>query len=349
MRHLDSIRPLAERVQILSGRAADGGLYASLTADEATGRPVLEDVLVNGRLVRRPKLVVNGLKAFFDQALAGASTPEKALELGRRQAAVFREALEDQTGRKQQALNALRVTTVDNYIRAKSNWALFFRPVTLADDESPVFRHTYRNEVTIRYLGEDGSVQTVRAVAAQKLVYPDLRLLSSERVGYPVRDIYNGDISVAAQRTVDIGFDLAAKVDAECKRMLDGGFAAFTTTGEKLDRTYVKNTRLVAANLPTTNDLALADNGPNTKFRLECLTAALRYCAQWTGLFPDGDLAPTGVVIVPSIDAADIADQFSPTGNYSSEVSNQVLAGGEGERVEGQRRGGGEAGGQCDP
>jgi hypothetical protein len=131
--------------------------------------------------------------------------------------------------------------------------------------------------------------------------------------------------------------------------LLDGSFAAFTTTGEKLDRTYVKNTRLVAANLPTTNDLTLADNGPNTKFRLECLTAALRYCAQWTGLFPDGDLAPTGVVIVPSIDAADIADQFSPTGNYSSEVSNQVLAGGEGERVEGQRRGGGEAGGQCDP
>jgi hypothetical protein len=232
-------------------------------------------------------------------------------------------------------LNALRSTTIDLYVRAMSNFTAFFKTVPLQPNEQVAFIHTFRNPVSVRYIGQDGSPRTAKAVKAQKQLFIDMRELHSDEVEYAVRDINLGtDVAAAAQATVDIGWDMANKVDLEAFTLLTAGrstvgqgiYGPFNLTGAPLSRTWIPNARILPPNLPDTNDLALADNsatGATSRFRMDVIRAIMHYCNRWANVW-GAPIRPTGLVLVPSLDATDLALEVTPT---SLIFPNQVAEG----------------------
>jgi hypothetical protein len=260
-----------------------------------------------------------GLDKVFEAALA-AAVPENVQKLRK-----LMERARNKDADAVSELNALRTTTIDLYVRAMSNFTSFFRPVNLQPNEQACFVHTFRNPVAVRFMGQDGGVKQVKAVKAQRPMFIDMREITTDAIGYQVRDINLGpDISAAAQATVDLGWEMANKVDYEAYVMLTGGksttkqsvFGKFNLTGAALDRTWIPNDRIVAANLPDTNDLVLDDNGTgagqSNKFRLNVCKAIVRYCEKWGNIW-GAPLRPTGLIHVPSIDVTDLADEITPT------------------------------------
>ena len=236
----------------------------------------------------------------------------------------------------------LRMETVDLYVRATSQFAsLFFETVTLKDNEQFCVEHSYRNPTSVRYVGQDGGGRTHKLVKARKQTFVDVRELMSEPVGYQMRDIQQGaDVAAAAQATVDTGWDLTNKTDADAFNLMNGGtvngvnwgtgvYGPFTTTGAKLNRTWVPNPRINPANLPTTNDLVLADNGTSTGqsnlFRFSAFEAIVNYCDSFANIF-GAPLRPTGMVLIPSSESTALAKQIVPTGLFFNEVAAGVLA-----------------------
>ena len=236
------------------------------------------------------------------------------------------------------ALNALRMETIDLSLRATSQFAsLFFEPIRLGDDEQVCIMTTYQNRTRVKYLAEDGGAETLKAVRAGKKIYRDLRELSTRSITYPVRDVNGGPAVVdAARATFDLAFDMANKVDTEAFNILHGGtinglsygtsiYGAFTTTGASLDRTYLINARAQTANLPTTNliiNSALDDSAATNKFRLAVIRAIIKYCDSWGGVL--GSLRPTGVILIPSSETTQLAEGITPTGQYSSQITEQI-------------------------
>jgi len=260
-----------------------------------------------------------GLDKTFEAALA-APVPENVQKLRK-----LMERARNKDAEAVSELCALRTTTIDLYVRAMSNFTAFFRSVNLKPDEQACFIHTFRNPVAVRYRGQDGGVKQVKAVRAQRPMFIDMREITTDAVGYQIRDINLGpDVAAAAQATVDLSWDMTNKVDYEAYLMMTAGksmakngvFGAFNATGAPLDQTYIPNDRIVTANLPTTNDVVLTDNGTganqSNKFRLNVCKAIIRYCEKWGNIW-GAPLRPTGLILVPSIDATDLADEITPT------------------------------------
>lgn len=263
-----------------------------------------------------------GLDAVFTEALGFADDVAYLKKMG-----TLMERARNKDPEAATELNALRSTTIELFVRATSNFAtLFFNQVTLQPNEQAVYIHSFRNEVNVRYIGQDGDSRQVKAVKAQKQVFIDMRELTTDEVVYPIRDINLGpDVNAAAKATVDLAFDMANKVDVLAKTLLDTTYGVFTTTGASLSRTWIPNSRIVSSNLPSTNILTLDDNSGTTKFRLKVIRAILKYCNQWGGIW-NTPLRPTGQILVPSLEVTDLADEILPTGNTFNAVAQGVLA-----------------------
>ncbi|HVM48382.1 MAG TPA: hypothetical protein VMU04_10160 [Candidatus Acidoferrum sp.] len=266
---------------------------------------------------------LRGLDKTFEAALN--QTDEQRQKLGKLLERARRGQVEAAT-----ELNALRTTTIDLYVRAMSNFIAFFRPVNLEPNEQACFVHTFRNPVAVRYMGQDGGVKSVKAVKAQRPIFIDMREITSDAVGYQIRDLNLGpDVAAAAQATVDIGWDMANKVDFEAYTMMTSGestlgtgyegysiYGPFNLTGTELSRTWIPNDRILPSNLPTTNDLVLSDNGSgegqSNQFRLAVFRAILKYCEAWGNIWGT-PIRPTGMILVSSADVTDLASEITPT------------------------------------
>lgn len=222
------------------------------------------------------------------------------------------------------ALCGLRMEMATNYILASTDFSSFFETVSLANNERPVFQSTTKNEVLFRYIAQDGSARRRKITNPTTETLIDLKLLSSEYQKYHLFDIYNGDVSAAAQATFDIGRDLGLQYDKILFDLLDGSIDSFVTTGAEQNRTFKAHSRINVSNLPTTNLITLDDNSGSTKFRYKVLREIVRYCESWGNAFPDGPLAPTGVIVVPSKDIADLADEVTPTSTATNAVTEAV-------------------------
>lgn len=226
-----------------------------------------------------------------------------------------------------QELNALWMETINLYIRAKSNFLMFFRPVTLQPNEQVCYESTYNNEIDVSYIGQDGGPRTRKAVAAKKQTFFDMKELHSEEVGYQIRDINLGpDIATMAQKTVDIAWDMEAKLNDLAKTLYLTLLGSFTTTGAKLSRTYIPNQYIVGANLPTTNVLSATSNGPTTLFRMDCIRKIARYAGQWADVWGQ-PITPTGVILISSKDALDLSEELIPTGATNNSTADKIIAG----------------------
>ncbi len=261
---------------------------------------------------------LGGLDKVFESALA--QTDEQRAALGK-----LMERARNRDSEAITELNALRSTTIDLYVRAMSNFISFFRPVTLQPNEQACYISTFRNPVSVRYMGQDGGVKTVKAVRAQRPVFVDMRELTTDEVGYQVRDINLGpDIAASAQATVDVSWDMANKVDYAAFLMMTAGtsltgkgiYGDFNLTGAPLDRTWIPNDRILASNLPTSNDMHCPDNGTgagqSNKFRLQVIRTIMAYCEAWGNVW-GAPIRPTGLIMVSSADVTQLSSEIQPT------------------------------------
>ena len=295
----DQIKGMIERATILNGRTLDG-------KDLATA--------VGQRLK-------DSLAAMDDEAQNKASVK------------LHQEAMHDPDKRRE--LCRLRIQTTENYILASNNFfRLFFNVVSLADDEAPIIQNNTTQEIRVGYVGQEGSPECIKVLKPQAEQQVALALVSTDKVRYRLRDIYSGDISQSAIKTVHLAFDMANKLDALCYNLMTasvvngGAFGTFTFTGNKASRIWLANSRILAANLPTTNDITVTGTTGSTKFRSAVFAAIGAYAAKFTGAFPGGDLFPTGEVLVPAGDIYDLADEILPTGSTSNPVADSLLTGG---------------------
>ena len=264
--------------------------------------------------------------AFFDDLLKNTNDPVKIAERNE----FFAKAEKDPVARGQ--LCGIRVEQFSNYILASQNiLGMFFEAVNLADDERPVVQNTTQQEIRVGYVGADGEPRMVAVNRDDDEALINLHYLTSELVRYKKVDIYRGTIVDAALQTLRMAFDVKNQMEKEAFTLLTaavnagGAFGAFTFTGKRANYTYLANSRILTSNLPSTNDIVVPGNSGSTKFRYAVLKAIMKYGHQWSGAFPEGDLVPTGRILISALEASDIADEIVPSGSTSNAVADQLL------------------------
>lgn len=226
-------------------------------------------------------------------------------------------------------LRGLVVETTQNFVTATTNFGSFFEVINLADNQAPAIVNTTRQEIKASYVGQDGKNELTKVIKPRNEVLVDLHELVSEEVEYRIRDIYTGDITEAARATFDVSFDLKQQLESKLFALLTdvslGAFGAFdTTNANKAARTYQKHSRVYAGVLPTTNEIVLTDNGGATKFRFDVLKYAIDYALRFAGTEVDGDVKPTGDIIVPSQDITEIMDGITVISQKQSDIAEEL-------------------------
>lgn len=228
-------------------------------------------------------------------------------------------------------LNGLRIIATDNYLMASCNWMpQFANIVNLADDEVPQFQRTTAFEVPIVRLNAAGSAR--RVSFARNDIYSDqspviLYRLNSERVEGPVYDAATGMVMESVLKTFDIAADLAAKVDKEVKTLQVSSlfYKDFTFTGAKADRTLFSHSYVNTSNLPLRNNCNLI----LTATVIDICNVVLKYCDSFgRGTFRDGDLRPTGTIMVPSSETTRYLTALTAASTFGqvSDLANHMQA-----------------------
>ena len=260
------------------------------------------------------------------------------------QVKILTEAWEDKTGKNMQALNALRVEQVGNFIAAESMWAtMFYEQVTLREDEEPMIENFSKMETRVGHMGEDGTPDRVRVVKPEARTGIGLRFLVSEKVRYKTVDVYRGRVADIAMKQFDIARDLRQQFDKEHFTLLTqsvangGAFGAFVNTSDnKAKRSYVAHSSIATSRLPSTNDWDIkggtvsATNplGTNTSstFHPEVLRNIVHYATLWGDLLPGGGrLVPTGEIVVPSDKIVEIATNLAISNNTNTNTVQQQV------------------------
>lgn len=200
--------------------------------------------------------------------------------------------------------NGLRIITEQNWMVPSLLFAaMFFDTQSLAPDDQVIYQRRTKQEIELFQYGKNGKPKRFSFTDEQFYsngVPVTLKWLSTRRVEYPLMDLNKGSLREAALETFDLGTDMAAAVDAEAKAMaVAGAYTTWNFTGSPVARIINAHSRVVTANFPTTNIIA---GGANPNLLTLC-RAVKAYCGAWgTGAFHDGDLAPTGRILVPSGD-----------------------------------------------
>jgi hypothetical protein len=241
------------------------------------------------------------------------------------------------------ALQSLRVENIDLLLKATFSFGYMFETIDLRPEEQPMIDITYRNPTNVRFAGEDGGVRTVKAVKARGPVFFNMRELHSDTFNYPIRDINLGTSAVeaAAEATVDTAWDLQHKINVEQFNFLQGGvingvnygqgnYRAFNFSGKSLANTGILHPSIQVANLPTTNlinygILAENYNQVDNYMSFGVLQAIIDYIEGFRGVFRDGDLEATGLIIVPSSETTGLLKRVNPAGTISTKVGETVL------------------------
>lgn len=267
---------------------------------------------------------LNGaLTAHFDAILQ--STEADLEKIGKKEAEA-----RDVSGRARETNNGLRIITSQNWMVPSLLFtAMFFDTITLQPDEQALYQKRTKGEVPIYTYGKNGKPK--RLTLTDSDFYSNgtplpVKFLTSARVEYPLMDVNRGSIRESALETFDLAVDMAAKVDLEGKTIADAGaYGNFTLSGARVNRLINAHSRVVTANFPTTN-LVAAGNNPKL---LDILADVKQYCSAWgTGAWKDGDLMPTGRILIPSGDVKRIwgLSDFSTVSAAKSQLGEKVQA-----------------------
>lgn len=213
-------------------------------------------------------------------------------------------------------------------IRATLRWGQSYETITLGDSDIPYLRQYVPQEVAVLVGTESGSVTTRHASQNVANNPIDLFFLNSDKFVVNLFDPYHGNIRDAQLASVDIAFDLSAKLDSLLQiPLMVGTSSSILVTNFTLDGSpesnYFPHSRIFPGNLPTGNIITLSTNGAQTLPRLDVLVAIQQYVSQWgAGAFEGGDLAPVEVRVA-SILAASFSKEFSAT-SFTNIYQEQV-------------------------
>lgn len=298
-------------------------LSKSQTHWEKSGRNV--DVLIFDEKTGQFSSMPDGLKQFCSN-IAGADDQalKETVEKYRRAYPYAGSSVANEA--QMRSLNAMRIITIENFARVMSTWrAMFFENVTLGPDERPAYKHTYKNEIDVYTSSQDGGLKRTRAVKPQKEVYPEIWEKRAGPVTYRIRDILNGDVGQAAQATFDLAADKIEVDDLDHYNALATCFGAFTTTGSKIDRTFIAGRNVRAGVLPSTNELTTPSQDANSKFKIETIQQAINYVTRFGKVLGGQPLRLTGIIIIPADEAIGITSQFSPTSTMSNPSADRII------------------------
>lgn len=252
------------------------GIYRGLT----------ERVALNGEITDRFKVMEEADEAY----LRRVAEKEAALR---------------EPGRTVTTHNGLRVITELNWIAPTLQFAgMFYDLVVLQPNEQAIYQRTSREEIGVGYYGLDGKpyrhMFTDADLVSTQTPLP-IKMLKSRRVEYPTMDLQRGDIRDSVLETFDLATDMAAKVDYEAREFARTGAytATWTTATKKADKPFLAHSYVNTGNFPAGNIIA-AGQDPSI---LAICDKIVEHCAKFgKGAFPDGDLMPTGRILVPSGD-----------------------------------------------
>lgn len=257
---------------------------------------------------------------FFENMLKDVDDPEV-----RKKRDEFVERMKTDPKAKAQFCS-LRIEQFQNYAMADQNIInMFYEVANLKDDERPVYQNNTMNEVTITYIAQDGQQVQRDIIKPQEEGLIDMRIITTPEIEYKLTDVYRGNVVDSAMATLNLSYDMANQREALAMTLLGTGIGNFTLTGNKQSRVYLANSRINASNLPTTNSITLTGNSSSTNFRFLVFKAIKKYGEQWGKAFREGPVVPTGRILVPSLDAADIADEIVPTGATANNVADRLM------------------------
>lgn len=211
----------------------------------------------------------------------------------------------------QAELAEIRINSIDNFVIAGSNALTFFDTINLDEGDSPYLQNTTRQQVPVKYVGQDGGIGTVQALKNQSQIQVPLFTLASDKYEYTVRDIYTGDVKTPALAQVDVAYDIRMQINALIWPLIRSAIGEFRLTGPKHLRTYNPHRSINTDNLPTTNLLTVDGTGPATGWRKECLDSIVAYCGAWgNDAFPEGPINPS-VIYIPSKDVTGMTKQIT--------------------------------------
>lgn len=224
------------------------------------------------------------------------------------------------------ALNALRIVTIENFARVTTMWReMFFEGIDLADDERPMYAHTYRHEIDVFATSTDGGIKRYKAIKPHREVYPELYERVVGPVFYQIRDINKGMIGQQAEATFELARDKAEVDDLDHYNALLTCFGSFTTSGAKLERTFIQGRNIRSGVLPTTNSLTTPSQGASTKFKWETIAQAIDYQTRFGSVLGGTPLRLNGSIILPADEVVGIFDQFNPTNGASNSANDAAI------------------------
>lgn len=303
----------------------------------------------------------NELKSWIDDTIKSIENQGAQKEAADTYEAAL-EAKRSGDAKKMLALCELRKEAINNYVRARSHFLeIFFEEQKLGQNDSAYVINETMYPQAVMYMGQDGKLQLQRAIAARTNYLIPLYYVASQKYGYQIEDIQRGNITAPAMATVDISWDIAQQLDvnaylamtgklprAATNGGVNGVFGNFVTqvtnpnTAAQL-WTFNAHPAVQAGLLPTTNVLQpvndpiptglsqgrlpgmLVNGSNNPVIGFNTPHAILQYCDQWGNVFMDGPLRPTGLLIVPAIDAASILGQVTVTGAKPTALAEGLL------------------------
>ncbi len=258
------------------------------------------------------------VEPFIDKAIATIGTPENKTKLAELQ----KMAITDPEKLRQ--LNKIRKFTIQNFITAMANALTFFEREDLEDDDEPFVVNDSRQEISARYIAEDGKPFRTPAIKERSQSRIDLHTLSTDMVEYPLVDVYKGRVAEQALANIDLSYDLSMKLNAILWDLVLASIGSFSLTGRKADRVYVPHSTIKAGNLPTSNLITLTGNTTSTKFRFE----AVKQAVMW-GLSFGNNATSMGeirieTIFVPSVDVPAMLEEIN-VNSPDNAIVNEIL------------------------
>lgn len=193
-----------------------------------------------------------------------------------------------------------------------------FQQINLSADELPqMITPRTRQYFNVRYIGQDGGARQDQWRTARQAVNIEMRLLSTDRVEYPLMDLQQGDVNEFDIINAQLRFDMEMKIETAALDVLNANYSA---TGIKallnVHPTINKD------NIPDGNYLDLRDvptYGPLNVFTITRLKAILNHMAMWGfGFDPDGPISLSTMIMSP-LNARDSWDYIDLVSGWDTE------------------------------
>ena len=237
-------------------------------------------------------------------------------------------AAQERAGTLKQSLAAIRTETFNNFILANNNiWDFFFETINLKPDERPSETNTTGKEVRVYTVAGDGAPSSVLIERNDEENLKALDYLSTDFARYKEMDIYRGQVADAATALINLAYDWRNQAEGRLFALLNtAAFGNFVLTGRKEKRSFVLNSRINAANLPTTNDIDITSNNSSSPFGFSVLDKVIAYYGRFAGSSPVmADAKPTGRILVPGKDIEQIKGSLKAVGAKPAMQGEKLL------------------------